>query len=76
MADVGPWDSSPPADPRTIIGLIYSQAAVQRGRLTGSGRLVDELALKIERRIELRSQGRPEKNQKESVSFKLLTEIR
>ena len=42
----------------------WIRQAVQRGQLTGSRRFVDEIAQKIERRIELRGQGRPKKNQK------------
>ena len=35
--------------------------ALQRGQLTGSKKFVDEIELKIERRVEFRGQGRPKK---------------
>ena len=38
--------------------------AVQRGQLTGGGRFVDEIEKKLNRRIELRGQGRPRKVRK------------
>ena len=39
-------------------------SGVERGRLIGSRDIVDEIALKIERGIEFRRQGRPKKNEK------------
>ena len=41
--------------------------AIQRGQLTGSYRLTDEVARKIGRRVERRGRGRPRKNK--SVPF-------
>ena len=38
--------------------------AVQRGQLTDGGRFVDEIEKKLNRRIELRGQGRPRKVEK------------
>jgi putative transposase len=35
--------------------------ALQRGQLTGSRRFVDEIAKKMERRVEFRGPGRPQK---------------
>jgi len=37
--------------------------AVQRGQLTGGATFVDEIEKKLNRRIELRGQGRPEKDE-------------
>lgn len=38
--------------------------AVRRGQLTGGGAFVDEIATRLNRRIELRGRGRPRKGQK------------
>jgi len=43
--------------------------SLQRGQLTGSARFVDEIARKIERRVEFRGPGRPKKEKNKSVPF-------
>jgi len=43
--------------------------ALQRGQLTGSMRFVDEIAEKIERRVEFRGPGRPRRQQEDSNRY-------
>ncbi|MCI0560301.1 MAG: hypothetical protein MN733_17585 [Nitrososphaera sp.] len=49
--------------------LMLIRDALQRGRLTGNERFVDEIDRKLGVRVERRGQGRPAKSENKSVPF-------
>jgi putative transposase len=50
--------------------------SLQRGQLTGGAHFVDEIARKVERRVEFRGQGRPKKAKNKSVPIYVRPHLR